>query len=625
MKRLLCSFLLAVSLAATGVGRAQQNTQSKTVIRSQADLPHFFFPLKVPASKMLTADDATFGPFMHKVEADVNAVLAKYDIQDKSTLRQLLGARANVELLEGDWKAAQATTERIRGLQQKAAARLTTGLVSGALMKAAEQTGATSGPKFEKAFQKALRQKLDALPWATTRDTIMGARMSFEILSPSLLAGNAQSNLDPEVAKTGGLNLRGAEGLLNLRVAAKLELPLARSALAVLNPYIAAHRVKKPNIWKARAVTLTSADKLTPVRIAIFDSGVDTSVYPKQLFVDPRPGRHSPHGLAFNMKGKLVDQTLQPLSEKQKAEYPKIVQVFQGLDDLQNGIASPAAANARKMLSSLPADKMASFMKQVDFFGQYMHGTHVAGIAVRGNPAARLVVIEFYDSLAEIPFPPTVRWAKKFAADFHHVGVYLRKHNVRVVNMSWGDNQAEFEQWINKTVKNKTPKQRKELAAKIYGIWKSGIQSAIEAAPKTLWICAAGNSDINASFSGDVPAALQLPNLIAVGAVDQAGQETSFTSYGKTVVLYADGYQVPSYVPGGTRLRLSGTSMASPNVVNLAAKLIALDPSLTPEETIALMKKGATASDHGKLQLIDPRATVALLKQQMAGVGAGND
>jgi subtilisin family serine protease len=98
-----------------------------------------------------------------------------------------------------------------------------------------------------------------------------------------------------------------------------------------------------------------------------------------------------------------------------------------------------------------------------------------------------------------------------------------------------------------------------------------------------------------------------------VGAVDQAGEETSFTSYGDTVKLHADGFQVESYVPGGTRLKFSGTSMASPNVVNLAAKLIALDPSLTPEQTIALMENGADTSADGRIYLINPKATVALL------------
>lgn len=58
------------------------------------------------------------------------------------------------------------------------------------------------------------------------------------------------------------------------------------------------------------------------------------------------------------------------------------------------------------------------------------------------------------------------------------------------------------------------------------------------------------------------------PNLIAVGAVDRAGDEAAFTSYGQRVRVYANGYEVRSYVPGGEIQALSGTSMASPQVVN---------------------------------------------------------
>jgi len=103
------------------------------------------------------------------------------------------------------------------------------------------------------------------------------------------------------------------------------------------------------------------------------------------------------------------------------------------------------------------------------------------------------------------------------------------------------------------------------------------------------------------------------PNLLTVGAVDQAGDETSFTSYGDTVLVDADGYQVDSTVPGGARLELSGTSMASPNTVNLAAKLLALDPHLTPPQVIKLIVDGSTPSADGRRHNIDPKQSVALL------------
>ena len=590
--------------------------QSRKVINSAADLPRFSYPLSMPASQFLHADDATFNAFLSKVEADVNSVLSDYTISDKATLRQLLGTRLDGQLLNGDMTGALATVQQIRDLQVKPAAKLTSGLMTIAMVQACKDAGAITGPAYEEAFQKHFTQEIDALPWATTGETLKQMRASFELISPDLLAGSAKANLDPAVAKNGGLDLPGAESEIDMRVVEKLDLPLARRALAVLSPFIAAHEVKKPDIWAARDVTLTPADKLTPVRIAIFDSGVDTSLYPGLLFVDPHPGKHSPNGLAFGMHGNLRNQNLQPLTPEQKAAYPKVLSVLQGLDDMQNGIDSQAATDARKALSAMPPDQVATFLKQVDFLGQYLHGTHVAGIAVRGNPAARLVVVEFFDGLADIPFAPSVAWAEKFKADFLQVGEYLRKHNVRVVNMSWGDNQAEFEQWLDKTSTEKDPQKRKQLAGQIYAVWREAVAGAIQAAPNTLWVCAAGNSDSNASFAGDVPASLQLPNLVSVGAVDQAGDETSFTSYGNTVVLDADGYQVKSYVPGGTLLRLSGTSMASPNVANLAAKLFALDPKLTPEQAIALMKQSATASSDGRLHLIDPQAAVALLHKQ---------
>jgi subtilisin family serine protease len=609
----LYSLLLFCALSA-GVSLGQ----TKKTVNTAADLPRFSYPLTQPASSLLKANDATFNVLAKKVEADVNSIFADYNISDKETLRELLGARLSAQLVQGDMKDALATSAQIRDLQDKPAAKLTSGLTTTALIKAQEESGATFGPAFEEAFQKQFTAEINALPWSSTQETIKGMRTSYELLSPNLLEGSAKSDLDPQVAKTGALDLPGAEMLLSMRVEEKFFLPLAKPALAVLSPYIAAHDVKKPDIWAARDVTLTAADNLTPVRIAIFDSGVDTSLYPGRLFVDLHPDGHSPHGLAFDLQGKLYNGDLQPMTPEQKAAYPKVLTVFQGLDDLQNGIDSPAAAEARKTLSAMPPDQLAQFLKQVRFIGQYMHGTHVAGIAVRGNPAARLVVIQFNDSLPDMPFPPTVAWAENFRADFHFVGEYLRENHVRVVNMSWADSQGEFEQWLAKTSTEKDPDKRKQLAAQIYGVWRDAVKGAIQAAPNTLWVCAAGNSDSNASFLGDVPASLELRNLVTVGAVDQAGDETSFTSYGKTVILDADGYRVESYVPGGTKLKESGTSMASPNVVNLAAKLIALDPKLTPEQTIALMKQGATPSADGRMHLIDPKATIALLKQQRA-------
>jgi subtilisin family serine protease len=350
------------------------------------------------------------------------------------------------------------------------------------------------------------------------------------------------------------------------------------------------------------------------VLVAIWDSGVDVSLFPDQLFTDTKPTSSGTHGIAVDDRGDPATTWLYPLSPEQQKAYPEFRDDIQGQLDIQNGIESPAADALEKKYSTLSAEQIHHLFELEKVLGFYMHGTHCAGIAVRGNAAARLVVARFNDQLPDLPFPPTPAWARHVGAAFQQMSDYFRTRNVRVVNMSWGDEPQEFETWISKTGGGADPAERKKRASELYAIWRDAIETAIKGAPNTLFVTAAGNSDSNSGFIEDVPASLHLPNLIAVGAVNQAGDETSFTSYGDTVVVDADGYNVESYVPGGAKLRFSGTSMASPNVVNLAAKLFALDPSLTPAQVVELIRKGASASEDGRRHLIDEKRSVALLQ-----------
>jgi subtilisin family serine protease len=133
----------------------------------------------------------------------------------------------------------------------------------------------------------------------------------------------------------------------------------------------------------------------------------------------------------------------------------------------------------------------------------------------------------------------------------------------------------------------------------------------LASAAQMLFVTAGGNSNEDASFTEDVPAGIVLPNLLAVGAVDKAGDEASFTSYGPTVVVHANGYQVESVIPGGDKLSESGTSMASPQVANLAAKILAVNPKLTPPQVIALIRDTADKTPDGRRTLINPKKAVA--------------
>ena len=601
--------------AAAGANLLPQSIDRKKVT-SQADLPRFSYPVSGSASDLLQADDATFDAFAAKVRADLDALLRDYDIDDKSTLRTLLGAELDLQELAGFYPSALKTIDALRDLEEKPAAKLTTGLFARARIQAAIDTQSTSGTAYEQAFSKHYKEAIDPLPWDVVQDTIKASYAGSRVFTKAVAIGQVKTDLDPAVQKSGALDNSEAWDLVSARNLIRSAIPLGPARAEVLKSYIALHNVVKPDIWAAREVTLTKDQKLTPVLVAIWDSGIDVSLFPDQLLTDPNPTASGTHGLAFDDQGGPSKTWLYPLTAEQRKEYPDFRGQIKGFLDLQNGIDSPDAEAVQKKFTTLSPDQLHQMFELDKVVGFYIHGTHCAGIAVRGNPAARLVVARFNDQLPDLPFPPTAEWAHQLGAAFQQMSDYFRTRNVRVVNMSWGDDPGEFETWLSKTGGGADPAERKKRAAELYAIWKSNVENAIKGAPNTLFVTAAGNSDSNAGFIEDVPASLHLPNLIAVGAVNQAGDETSFTSYGDTVVVDADGYNVDSFVPGGARLQLSGTSMASPNVVNLAAKLFALDPSLTPQQVIALIKQGATTSEDGRRHLIDEKRSVALLQAQ---------
>jgi len=611
--------LAGLSFAVTAL-----SDQPKRAVQSEADLPRVAYPVTGSVSTLLQSEDSVFASKVKQAGADLDALFADYDIQDKATLISMLTAKLSLQELGGEDAAGLETIAKLRELQSKPDLKLTVALFDEAILKA-RQTG-KKGAGYEQEVESIYREAVNALPWEVVQDAVKSARSTSGLLSESFLLGRAQEELQPEIDKSGSLSRDSMYALLGARANLRVKLPLNSIRRNVLKAYVAARDTKKPDIWTAREVTLSNEDHPQKVLVGIWDSGFDTTVYPGHLYsyADPKP--YPAQGLAFTDDGNSSASALYPLTPEQKQQYPKLSEDLEAYADLQVGDETPVAEAFKKRLATMSKEDVNKLFERFSFFGNMAHGTHVAGIAIKGNPAAQLVVFRFNDGLSrELHFPPSTDWAHRMAANFKRIGEFCAQHKVRVVNLSWGDDPREFEDWLARTKGNQTAEERKKEAADLFSIWKQAIIDAMTAAPNTLFVTAAGNQDSDSGFLQDVPSSLELPNLITVGATNQAGDATSFTSYGKTVVVYANGYHVESFIPGGKKVRFSGTSMAAPQVTNLAAKLFAVDPSLTADQAKESIIAGSTLSADGRRKLIDEKRSLELIKGKGAATGSRKD
>jgi hypothetical protein len=148
------AIVCVATLLAIAVSAASAQQAPKIKVASETDLPRFSYPLTGSASGLLTSDDATFNGFMNQFATDVNSLLANYDIQDKTTLRGLLYDLENIAQLNGDISSAYATDQRLGTMMEKPDDKALFGLYDYPFLKAWKQTGARTGPAFERPISK---------------------------------------------------------------------------------------------------------------------------------------------------------------------------------------------------------------------------------------------------------------------------------------------------------------------------------------------------------------------------------------------------------------------------------------------------------------------------------------
>ena len=356
-------------------------------------------------------------------------------------------------------------------------------------------------------------------------------------------------------------------------------------------------------------VNLAGARDAHPVAVAVWDLGTNPALFSRQMYRNPREqpnGRDDDNdGLVDDISGVVSDgdaPNTALLYDPGADTIRQYAPFLRGVMDLRAGMASsPAAQRVLELQRSVTdATQLEALDQSLDKIGEWSHGTHVAGITLSGNPFARLAVFRSAWAGEARPYHnrgPTDAELDAERANMEAIAGFINRNHVRVVNASLGFSIEYLEDALRH--ERNTYHSDDEVRARARAVQarrKDNWRHVFELCPQTLFVVAAGNSNQDVLEYDEVPASIDAPNLLVVGAVDRWGNWAPFTnSNPDRVRVFDHGVEVDSVIPSGERVPLSGTSMASPGVACLAGKLFALDANLTPQRAITIIAETGDA------------------------------
>lgn len=601
---------------------SQEEQQTRTVLASLEELPERAYPLKGTINELIEAP----GP-LRAVAAGLRedhlADLDRYSFDDPAVERELYSRLLQADLILERLDDVMRDIRAMRRLSDTEAKRHMSVLHAEAWVGARKAVGEEADLEtLRRAYATSLREAVAALPLEVVRGELAKRRLKMRMATEGVLR-MMLSGVESKRNEDGSIDAASATALIGFYNALRIMVPLSDLTIEIYGEYLEGKDSTPAPIMTQRRQALSRHDDGRPVVVAIWDTGVDVEVFSDRLFVNPGErldGLDTDHngyvddlhGIAFDLEMKPAQGLLMPhrLDSETLAQAKKLLK---GAEDRRTGHSTPEAEELQMLGASLSPEERRDLGDTIMLYDLYSHGTHVAGIAVSGNPFARVLVVRvgFDDKALK-----TAAWARAFVDMCRDSVAYFKSHGVRVANMSWGWDVHEIEDNLADHGVGVDAGERAALAKEIFDILEEGLNRVLAGAPEILFVNGAGDAPGDPAEYRWIPGIFDLPNVIAVGAVDASGRLTPFSAHGSHVRLLADGYHVDSFVPGGDCMKLSGTSMSAPQVTNLAAKLFALDPSLTPKKAIDLIVDGGEHVElNGRRQiLLNPKRSIALLQ-----------
>ncbi|MGE3608059.1 MAG: S8 family serine peptidase [Bacteriovoracaceae bacterium] len=284
-----------------------------------------------------------------------------------------------------------------------------------------------------------------------------------------------------------------------------------------------------------------------------------------------------------------------------------------------------------------------AFIKEMGIFGNFVHGTHVAGISIR-NSQSKVMGIKLLPTSVQSVFSKLQknrnknteldRWAlmgKAFEAlatqqmkALAEISRYIASQKADVMNGSFGTGFPQGMMLADKAFKvfffrEATPEELKKATTMLLNSMVAAGPIFVNSAPNTLFVLAAGNDGLSNDIYPNSPSNIKADNVISVAATYQDQFIAPFSNYGtKTVDIAAPGMLIKSAIPGNDYLQVSGTSQAAPYISNVAAKIKDANPSLKPAD----IKKILMGTVDKKSFLADKVAAGGIVNAQRAVVAA---
>ncbi len=505
-------------------------------------IPQFYHVWETAPLRLMenSFDNAHFS-FVHRATFGQQSLPKpeKYEITDTTTLRGYYDALSQAYQVKGDLDKAIAYSDKAGALESKEQEKAMRGHSLRARALALKASTDTSDAKFAATFKAELKKRISAQPYELVKDRLVGLRGQAKMISRALIESSLSTSLDPLIAAANGSATGDIAGaLVQAKATLDIALPLIPYMAEVYGEIIDAQANAKAaaSKWETRLVELASSDAGSPVasacgtrarRRALQEQSLDQCRRDRQRQgrrrqrLRRRPARHRVQ------PGPPPDDRTARLTRRPEGRQSPAHRLHRGLTGHAGRRSERGRHQVPGVLQEPPRRGPQELRRRHEPHRQLRPRHARRGIVVAGNPFARLVHVTENWPWKSIPDEaPTIELGERWGDNCKQAVAYLRKANVRVVNMSWRVGRAAFEGMLAAKGVGATPEERAELSRKIFKPFRDGLEEAIRSAPDILFVAGSGNEDNDVDFAEYIPAGLRLPNLLTVGAIDDQDRFT---------------------------------------------------------------------------------------------------